>query len=75
MVLAVPKMKSVFQVGGVAFLSVVASAQQLVKAREAEFSLVPPFQAEDNQRWETGAGARVETQFVRLTPALPGRTG
>ena len=49
--------------------------QQLVKSRVPEFSLVAPFTADDNQKWETGAGARVETNYVRLTPALPGRTG
>jgi hypothetical protein len=39
------------------------------------WSLKAPFTPEDNSRWETGAGAVVEGDFVRLTPNLPGRTG
>jgi hypothetical protein len=39
------------------------------------WSLKAPFTAEDNARWETGAGAAVEGDVVRLTPNLPGRTG
>ena len=42
---------------------------------EPKFSLNPPYTAEDNQRWETGAGAKVEENYVRLTPDLPSRTG
>jgi hypothetical protein len=39
------------------------------------YGLAPPFTAEDNNHWETGAGTKVESNFVRLTPAVPNRSG
>jgi len=42
---------------------------------EPSYCLKAPFQSEDNNRWEIGAGASVEDKFVRLTTAQASRTG
>lgn len=46
-----------------------------LRRKNPTYCLKPPFLAEDNTRWETGAGTTVEQGFVRLTPAAPGRQG
>lgn len=45
------------------------------KRHAPNYSLKSPFVAEDNNKWETGAGAKVDNQYVRLTPDFPSRTG
>lgn len=59
---------------GLATLLVPQSALGQAKANPT-YGLKAPFTAEDNNHWETGAGTKVESNFVRLTPAVPNRSG
>lgn len=42
---------------------------------EEPYSLLHPYQPTDNNKWETGAGAKVYQDYIRLTPSQPSRTG
>lgn len=39
------------------------------------YSLTLPYSPSDNNKWETGAGAKVNKDHIRLTPSQPSRTG
>lgn len=45
------------------------------RTKETSFTLRPPFVAEHNNYFEVGGATSVEDKFVRLTPALPSKTG
>ena len=61
----------------VCLVALFAEVVEVVEAQQvfSKYSLKPPFVPEDNDRWETGAGAKVENDYIRLTPSLPSRTG
>lgn len=50
-------------------------AGQAIGRKNEAYCLKVPFENDDNQRWEMGAGASAEQDFIRLTPAEPSRTG
>lgn len=62
---------------GIFCLAAVVAIQSQTHERilDAAHSLQSPFVAADNNKWELGAGAKVEQDFVRLTADQPSRTG